>query len=302
MIMAEYQLSYTASEINQKLGMVDTLSANKLDASELDSAIDAALEEAKADLKNVNWDDIADKPFTTVGGDTLTWDGNTEGLVSCVDSISGFYKVSDATPTIEEIGNEFVTTWNDGYVENPGREFIEVASGVFRDIDSAAVCVVHESGVGADMGWDMTFPEPGIYFIKEGEFYVSSFCAPGYDGFHKQSKLNIAALPDEAFPDVEDVVFVYTGENTTTADGKACNGGYCTKTYEELVQLIIDGKLLRGWLYKQGCQTGYVGGYSHTLLHRYEWDEGGYIFFRFDGTASAGKFHPDGSLDVYERP
>jgi hypothetical protein len=40
----EYQLSYTASEINQKLGAVD----NKLDASELNSAIDSALAEAKA--------------------------------------------------------------------------------------------------------------------------------------------------------------------------------------------------------------------------------------------------------------
>lgn len=39
----EYKLSYTASEIENKLGQID----NKLDASALDSAIDAALTEAK---------------------------------------------------------------------------------------------------------------------------------------------------------------------------------------------------------------------------------------------------------------
>ena len=43
----EYRLSYTASEINTKLGQIDDLSTNKLDASELNSAIESALATAK---------------------------------------------------------------------------------------------------------------------------------------------------------------------------------------------------------------------------------------------------------------
>ena len=44
----EYKLSYTASEIDEKLGMVDTLNENKLDVLALDSAIETALPQAKA--------------------------------------------------------------------------------------------------------------------------------------------------------------------------------------------------------------------------------------------------------------
>ncbi len=46
--MSEYNLSYTASEINTKLRKIDILDANKLDASELPSAINTALAQAKA--------------------------------------------------------------------------------------------------------------------------------------------------------------------------------------------------------------------------------------------------------------
>lgn len=83
MIMAEYQLSYTASEINQKLGMVDTLSANKLDASELDSAIDAALEEAKTS-GNFNGEDGVSA--------THSWDGTVLTITSASGSSSSDLK------------------------------------------------------------------------------------------------------------------------------------------------------------------------------------------------------------------
>lgn len=44
----EYRLSYTAAQIDEKLGMVDVLSETKLDASALDSAI----EEIRSELVN----------------------------------------------------------------------------------------------------------------------------------------------------------------------------------------------------------------------------------------------------------
>lgn len=43
----EYILSYTAAEIDEKLGKIDTLEADKLDASALTGAINTALSQAK---------------------------------------------------------------------------------------------------------------------------------------------------------------------------------------------------------------------------------------------------------------
>ena len=57
------------------------------------------------DFKNVE-----NMPFETVGGDTLTWDGNTEGLV-CVD-MGGIYayKISDAVLTAADFANDYIAT------------------------------------------------------------------------------------------------------------------------------------------------------------------------------------------------
>lgn len=48
--MSEYNLSYTASEINTKLRKIDILDANKLDASELPAAINTAIAQAKTEM------------------------------------------------------------------------------------------------------------------------------------------------------------------------------------------------------------------------------------------------------------
>ena len=39
------------------------------------------------------------EPFETVGGDTLTWDGNTEGLYE----IGGMYRIAEITPTLADV-------------------------------------------------------------------------------------------------------------------------------------------------------------------------------------------------------
>ena len=59
------------------------------------------------------WESLTDKPFGTEYGDTLTWDGNTEGLVS---GSGGFYrKVYDILPTVGDTAEyECTTTRNDG--------------------------------------------------------------------------------------------------------------------------------------------------------------------------------------------
>ena len=53
-----------------------------------------------------SWNDLEDRPFgettAVVGGDTLTWDGNTEGLVNVLDQQ---FKVSDVVPVLSDFAN-----------------------------------------------------------------------------------------------------------------------------------------------------------------------------------------------------
>lgn len=112
-----------------------------------------------------------------VGGDTLTWDGNTEGLVSVRDM---FYKVSDATPTKDKIGTNYSIVFKGGYVSEP-TGFTNVADGVIAD-PLMSVVVVSENGVGVTIS-GAAFTETGTYFKKADGDYVSSFTIPGYTGF-----------------------------------------------------------------------------------------------------------------------
>lgn len=135
---------------------------------------------------------------TTVTGDTLTWDGNTDGLVSVVES---FYKVADNIVTADELANGFSYTFDYGeVVEGPA---IELANGVLSDGD--AVIFVDENGAGAIIeALGVAFPEPGIYLAGQiGEFYVSSLTIPGYNGFGTTTIKTIDAkyLPETASPD-----------------------------------------------------------------------------------------------------
>ena len=41
----------------------------------------------------VDWSNVQNKPFETVGGDTLTWDGNTSGLESFQIDDFSYYKI-----------------------------------------------------------------------------------------------------------------------------------------------------------------------------------------------------------------
>lgn len=121
----------------------------------------------------------------SVGGDTLTWDGNTEGLVSVADS---FYKVSDAVPTEGELGAECVIWLIDGTQYSPAT-FLGMGSGVLAD-DGFGVVIVPDSGVNVDLD-GMTFPEKGVYFAVG----VSDLTIPGYTGFAKK-KIKEEYIPD----------------------------------------------------------------------------------------------------------
>lgn len=169
-----------------------------------------------------NWADIPGKPFTTVGGDTLTWDGNTEGRVSMAGEL---YKVSDAVPTIQDFANGATFTVSNGIEET----MMAVAAEEIRDFSATEgfpLILIHdfvwiplENNIELD---GMVFPEKGIYVGAFGGVYVSSLTIPGYTGFPTE-KINPEVLPGATvlYGDAtgEDV-YIHSTPDVTAADNR----------------------------------------------------------------------------------
>lgn len=171
-------------------------------------AIVLAVEKVKAWIQSggVKWDHVSNKPFVKVGGDTLTWDGNTEGLVSVADT---FYKVSDAVPTADDVVNGAAIEYADGSLDV---SFTDTGVGVFIDTLAGSCVIVLESGIGVDVG-GMAFPETGVYF--NGAISVSSLTIPGYTGFAKE-QIDPKFLPG-AVVLYTDFTYLYSDVDTTDA-------------------------------------------------------------------------------------
>ena len=138
-----------------------------------------------------SWNDLTDKPFgeSPTGGDTLTWDGNTEGLVNAINM---FYKVSDAIVTIDDFANGWSYVMSDGRIGSETAEYAsEYAPGV---VSALSMYCIAESGVGVDIG-GVAFPESGIYFVKIDGMHLTSVTIPGYTGFPVTKKIDPKYLP-----------------------------------------------------------------------------------------------------------
>lgn len=162
------------------------------------------------------------------GSDTLTWDGNTKGLVSVADV---FYKVSDATPSIEDFANGGSTMYNGdtATVSNFTIDQITDMSG------SGAAILLHQTEqflVALEDNIDFSgfvIPEKGIYLQNTGELYVSSLTIPGYTGFGGSVKDNTiwvntdtdingyAFSATEPASPVEGMVWIKTGASSAAA-------------------------------------------------------------------------------------
>lgn len=135
-----------------------------------------------------SWKDLTDKPTETIGGDTLTWNGNTEGLTH-IEAIN-VYKISEAIVTAEDVSNGYyLTSSGEGSSGTAVLSCIEMANGVLMtNVDGYFFIFVSEEGAGVDVD-GITFPEPGVYssvFIVEGEVATLTFNIPGYTGFAKE--------------------------------------------------------------------------------------------------------------------
>lgn len=145
------------------------------------------------DFKNVE-----NTPFETVGSDTLTWDGETEGK-TCVSLGNGVYliHVSDATPALDDFKKGFsgLIYSNGEIIEAPlsEEELIEM-QGVFL-YTGAFFAVVTEENASVE---GIILPAKGTYLYyvdpEFGDYYVSSLTINGYTGF-PSTKLKEECVP-----------------------------------------------------------------------------------------------------------
>lgn len=145
----------------------------------------SVLPKAEAKVERVMWEDIGNRPFgeEVVLGDTLYWDGNTEGLES-VDAGDGalLYCISPQQPSLDSYsltisgGGESFT-----YTEELVPVF-DIAPGI---TSAVVIFVVEDEAVGKDMD-GLVFSKAGIYAAAEidGAFFnFLSLTIPGYKGF-----------------------------------------------------------------------------------------------------------------------
>ena len=124
----------------------------------------------------------------TVGGDTLTWDGNSDIKV-LVDAESGIYScyVSDAIPTKEDFNNGFVfvASTNDIMEITPDMVTEMVIEEVDGSITAAygSLAVIPSDNFTDQYG--VVFPKKGCYLMSSPEVYYTSLTINGYTGFTK---------------------------------------------------------------------------------------------------------------------
>lgn len=167
---------------------------------------------------------------TTIYGDTLTWDGKTDGLVSVViDEGAGFCKVSDSVITKENCANGFSLTFFGETIPLDG----ETAQSFFFDdgfmFTEYIAVVPFNNYFFEDMG--LTFPEAGVYFVYADGACTSELVIPGFTAFAKTevTKINKKFLPE---------MLIKMTVNFTQNE----NGDWVSdKTYAEVEEAIANG-------------------------------------------------------------
>lgn len=148
---------------------------------------------------------------TSGGGDTMTWDGNTEGLVSVSVEGMTFCKVSEAIPAMRDFTNGYSLAVGAHLVDRGADNFIEFVPGVNGDVE-ALFYVIAEEAVGVDND-GVVFPAAGVYFAHTSERYTSSLTIPGYTGFATEK------IKPEYIPEHKHSYIVTEDGDTLTWDG-----------------------------------------------------------------------------------
>lgn len=255
--MAEYNSAHTGPEIDAAVSAVKTKQStwdNKQDkitgkAGQVvgfDASGNPIAQEAPSGGAS-SWNDLKDKPVILEGGDTLTWDGNTEGLVG---SANMFYKVSAVVPTMSDFANGATINLSDGgQMALSAGDIVDLsAEGVNVIVISELCFIALEDNI---VNFDFPFPEKGIYFFRYGELFTSSLTIPGYTGFATE-KLDPAYLPKHthSWNDLADkpgVAALYTDGTYLYSDSTLADKISCERLYEKVnaaqkIVVTMDGE------------------------------------------------------------
>lgn len=173
-------------------GCMDMKAAEKHSGITLSAEAKAALPDVWTQSGASSWNDLTDKPFgeTVVSGDTLTWDGNTDGLVS-VWGVG--FKVSDAVITKEDCANGLSLTFAGQTMTVPGEDVQAMfADDGFCNLEYAVFVPTDNYAAGGDL----VFPKAGVYFASADGMAVTELVIPGYTfTIIEIEKLNQKFLP-----------------------------------------------------------------------------------------------------------
>lgn len=188
--------------------------------------------------------------------DTITWDGNTNGLeyasLGSGDPTTIAYHISDAVPTDEDLINGVTSVVFASY---SGKK-ITYDVAFESDDESIKVGLASTNIVVIICSKDnhtyegITFPKKGIYFIRSeadsGYYYITeSLTINGYTGFDTEIKLN------EKYLTV--IPIAKGGTGATTADGALYNLGLTAST--GATKIGFDTTRLNELLSKYGYET-----------------------------------------------
>ena len=129
-------------------------------------------------------DYIKNKPFSEVvtGGDTLTWDGNTEGLVTALEGM--LYRISDKVITSADCKNGMTIgiVW-DGEESRAQYDYdlLSENEAFVGFLQTEEAFFIPSDNFVFELAGEAVFPKAGIY-VMEG---VASITIPGYNGFEQ---------------------------------------------------------------------------------------------------------------------
>ena len=168
-----------------------------------------------ANPSGATWNDLPDKPFgeSPTGSDTLTWDGNTEGLYSFADA---FFRVSDSVVTPSDLTNGFSFTMNGERIESTLEEFVSTGAFVMDDgfmILEYMLFVPHDNYDLSVVEEEGTLPK-GVYFAHiPGILEVTELSIPGYTGFPVFKQLDEKYIPEPMLFGAMSVDLLWTNPN-----------------------------------------------------------------------------------------
>lgn len=160
------------------------------------------VKEVDANGKPTKWESADYQPrthweeTTTIKGDTLTWDGNTDGRLIVNDA---FVKISDVVLTSDDLKNGYKFSYVfDGVTdERELTEYDRPNNDILVICDGAVICV---STDGASIA-EFVFPEKGTYIgIGYTEASPVSLTIPGYNGFETTTTV-VKTIPPKYLPE-----------------------------------------------------------------------------------------------------